>query len=103
MTYETFSRQQHPYNKMHEIAPSVIGVRKKVRLFQALHLNTFTAIIALSQKSRVLVKDVSVLESIVEKMALYVECEFDHKLLLIDAPLCSKAEAALQKLGWDIQ
>jgi len=103
MTYETFSREQQRYKKMHEIAPSAIGVRKKVRLFQALHTNTFTAIIALSQKSRVLLKDVSVLESIVEKMALYTECDFEHKLLLIDAPLCSKAEATLRDLGWDIQ
>jgi hypothetical protein len=103
MTYETFSRQQHSYKKMNEIAPAAIGVRKKVRLFQALHANTFTAIIALSQKSRVLLKDVSVLESIVDKMAIYADCHFNHKVLLIDAPLCSKAEAALQKLGWDIQ
>ncbi|MEA1920180.1 MAG: hypothetical protein U9N52_10095 [Campylobacterota bacterium] len=102
MNYETFTRQKHAYKNMNEIAPAAIGVRKKVRLFQTLHDSKMSAIVALSQKSRVLLKDVAILESIVEKMAVYGNCNYEEKLLLIEGPLCSKARAALEELGWDI-
>jgi hypothetical protein len=102
MNYETFSKKKLPYKTMHEVLPSAIGVRKKVRLFHTLHNSALCAIVALSQKSRVLLKDVDVLESIVEKMAVNSGCEYDEKLLLIEAPLCSKARKALEEEGWDI-
>ncbi len=103
MTYETFVKHAKQPAQIREIEPSLLKIRKKVRLFQAKEEGVLCAVVALSQKSRVLLKDVAVLESIVEKMALYGGYDFRAKLLLLEAPICSKAQNALESQGWEIR
>jgi hypothetical protein len=102
MTFESFEHHHSNYQQMQEITPASIGIRKKVRLFMARREGRLSAIVALEQKSRVVLKDVVVLESIVEKMEHLVAADFTAKVLLMEAPLCSKARRALEEQGWDI-
>ena len=92
------------YKKMKEIAPKELGIRNKIRIYKATDTSGyFWAIFAVSQKSRLLMKDVHKFEEIYAKLSLFSETNFSHKIIFIDAPLCSKAKAAFSKAGWKIQ
>jgi len=91
------------YKKMQEIPPKELGIRNKIKIYKATDTRGyFWAIFAVSQKSRLLMKDVHKFEEIYAKLALYFEHNFKHKVIFIDAPLCSKAEAAFKQAGWKI-
>jgi len=91
------------YKKLEEIQPKELKIRNKVKLYAALDLNRYyNAIIIVSQKSRLLMKDLVKFEEIVQKMALYRDHQFKGKVLILDAPLCSKARAAFIKAKWKI-
>jgi len=48
-------------------------------------------------------KDVHKFEEIYAKLVLFFDHNFKHKIIFIDAPLCSKAKEALISQGWKIQ
>lgn len=92
------------YKKMLEIAPKELGIRNKIKIYKATDTNGyFWAIFAVSQKSRLLMKDVRKFEEIFGKLKIYCDHNFKHKVLFIDAPLCSKAKEAFKTQGWKIQ
>mgnify|MGYP006971709251 CR=1 FL=1 len=100
------SLRQHGkiYKKMQEIIPKELGIRNKIKIYKATDTNgKFWAILAVSQKSRLLMKDVHKFEEIYMKLSLFCEHDFKYKVIFIDAPLCSKAEAAFKIAGWKIQ
>jgi len=91
------------YKKMLEIAPKDLGIRNKIKIYKATDVNGyFWAIFAVSQKSRLLMKDVHKFEEIYAKLKIYCDHNFKHKIIFIDAPLCSKAKAAFKTQGWKI-
>ena len=91
------------YKRMQEIAPKELGIRNKIKIYKASDTNNrYWAIFAVSQKSRLLMKDVHKFEEIYMKLTLFCEHDFKYKLIFIDAPLCSKAEAAFKVVGWKI-
>jgi len=88
---------------MQEVLPKELGIRNKIKIYKATDVNGyFWAIFAVSQKSRLLMKDVHKFEEIYAKFTLYMDHNFKHKVLFIDAPLCSKAEAAFKQAGWKL-
>jgi len=92
------------YKKMQEISPKELGIRNKIRIFKATDMSSyFSAIFAISQKSRILMKDVHKFEEIYKKLTLFCEHNFKYKMIFIDAPLCSKAKKAFKEAGWKIQ
>jgi len=91
------------YKKMQEIAPSELGIRNKIKIYKATDVSGyFWAIFAISQKSKLLMKDVHKFEEIYAKLTLYMGHNFKHRVLFIDAPLCSKAKEAFLQQGWKI-
>lgn len=91
------------YKKMQEVAPKELGIRNKVKIYKATDVTGyFWAIFAVSQKSKILMKDVHKFEEIYAKLTLYFEHNFKHKIIFIDAPICSKAKDALKQQGWKI-
>lgn len=91
------------YKKMQEISPKELGIRNKIKIFKATDTRGyFWAIFAVSQKSRLLMKDVHKFEEIYVKLTLFCEHNFKHKMIFIDAPLCSKAKLAFKQAGWTI-
>ncbi|MDA7817531.1 hypothetical protein N9A28_05025 [Sulfurimonas sp.] len=92
------------YKKMQEVAPKELGIRNKIKLYKATDTRGyFWAIFAVSQKSRLLMKDVHKFEEIYAKLTVFFGHNFKHKIIFIDAPLCSKAKEAFKTQGWKIQ
>ena len=92
------------YKKIQEVSPKNLGLRNKIKLFSAIDTsNKYWAIFALSQKSRILRKDVEKFEDICQKLSVFCEHEFKYKIIFIDAPLCSKAKLLFEQSGWKIQ
>lgn len=91
------------YKKLEEIQPKELKIRNRVKLYVALDLNSYyNAIIGVSQKSRLLMKDVVKMEEIIQKMAIYKDHQFKGKILMLNAPICSKAKEAFKKAKWKI-
>lgn len=91
------------YKELNEVAPKALGIRNRIRLFEATDRHGYyTALFVVAQKSRIVMKDVEKFEGIVHKLQLYVDHAFKYRLLMLDAPLCSKAEAAFKKQGWKL-
>ena len=104
MVVDSLRTKGNIYKKMQEVLPKELGIRNKIRIYRATDTNgVFWAIFAVSQKSRLLMKDVHKFEEIYAKLVVFSEHEYKHKILFIDAPLCSKAEIAFKEIGWKIQ
>ncbi len=59
------------YKKMQEIAPRDLGVRNKIKIFKATDISGyFWAIFAISQKSKLFIKDVHKFEEKYAKLTL---------------------------------
>jgi len=92
------------YKKMQEVSPKELGIRNKIKIYKATDTyGKFWAIFAVSQKSRLLMKDVHKFEEIYAKLSVFFSHSFSHKIIFIDAPLCSKAKEAFKQAGWKIQ
>lgn len=104
MVVDSLRQKGKIYKKMQEVSPKEIGIRNKIKIYKATDTNGyFWAIFAVSQKSRLLMKDVHKFEEIYSKLTIYFDHNFKHKVLFIDAPLCSKAKEAFKTQGWKIQ
>ena len=91
------------YKKMLEVKPKELGIRNKIRIYKATDIKGyFSAIFAVSQKSRLLMKDVHKFEEIYAKLSVFCDHSFKYKIIFIDAPLCSKAKDAFISQGWKI-
>ncbi len=91
------------YKKLVEVAPKDLGIRNRIRIFCATDpKGYYSAIFIIDQKSRVLVKDIEKFEQILQKLKLYSDHSFKYKLLMLDAPICSKALSGLKSLGWKV-
>jgi hypothetical protein len=98
---DTLQENGKIYKKLEEIKPKELGIRNKIRIFKATDTDGyFTAIFVVAQKSRLLMKDVAKYEEIYTKLVRHCEHNFKYKQLIIDAPLCSKAEIAYKEAGW---
>ncbi len=103
MVVDSLRKKGKIYKKMQELPPKELGIRNKIKIYKATDINGyFWAIFAISQKSRLLMKDVHKFEEIYAKLKLYFDHNFKHKVIFIDAPLCSKAKEALEAQGWKI-
>jgi hypothetical protein len=91
------------YKQLAEFQPKELNVRNKIRIFSATDMNGYyTAIFMVSQKSRLLMKDVAKFEEIYQKLVTYRGHNYKNKILTIDAPLCSKAKKAFKDAKWKI-
>lgn len=104
MVVDSLRKKGKIYKKMQEVSPKELGIRNKIKIYKATDTNGyFWAIFAVNQKSRLLMKDVHKFEEIYAKLSVYCDHNFKHKVLFIDAPLCSKAKEAFKTQGWKIQ
>ncbi|PHQ57999.1 MAG: hypothetical protein COA30_01455 [Sulfurimonas sp.] len=104
MIVDALRKKGKIYKKMLEISPKELGIRNKIKIYKATDTKGyFWAIFAVSQKSRILMKDVHKFQEIYAKLTLFCEHNFKHKIIFIDAPLCSKAKLAFKEVGWKIQ
>ena len=89
------------YKKIESIAPKDIGVRNKIEIYHCVDLKGYYSLtITITQKSRVLQKDVEKYNNIFNKCVSYLDHNCKYKLLIIESPLCSKAAAKFKEQGW---
>jgi len=88
---------------MESIPVSLLGSRKRVNIYLGIDMKRyFTIIITISKKSRFITKDAQDLIKLHQKIQKLKDTTIKKKIALIDAPLCSKAEALLKDEGWRI-
>jgi len=87
------------YIKIEQLNPKDYGIRKKVNIYLN---NNDTIILHVEQKSRFLQKDVDKIEEILEIIKSSKSLECVNKVVLIDSPLCSKANTKLELQEWTV-
>ncbi len=104
MLVDSLRLQGKIYKKMLEIFPKELGIRNKIKIYKAIDTsNKYWAIFVVSQKSRILIKDVAKFEEICTKLSIFCKHNFDYKMIFIDAPLCSKAKEEFKTNSWKVQ
>lgn len=100
---EYLKQKNKIYKKIEVIEPKSIGIRNKIGIYHCTDVKGYyTLIIKITQKSRVLQKDVPKYETIFDKCVSYLDHNCKYKLLIIESPLCSKAKLAFKESGWKI-
>ena len=88
---------------LEEVAPKVLGSRKKVALYVGVDLKAYYCLVMrVVKKSRVLRKEATELMMLHEKMEKFKDTKITKKYIWIEAPLCSKAKALLEENGWKV-
>ena len=89
------------FKSLKPISIKELGSRKKIDMYLGVDLNSYYAcIIYISKKSRILQKEAMELMEFHKKLEAYNESKINKKYIYIQAPLCSKAKALLEKEKW---
>jgi len=101
---EDFRVRGKIFKKMQEFSPKELGIRNKISIFKTVDLHGyFWSIFVISQKTKILQKDVLKYEQINDKFVSHVQHNFKYKVIyLINTPICSKAKKRFQEMGWKI-
>jgi len=91
------------FKTLNPLPPKAIGSKKRIDIYLGVQLNNYyTLIFSIQRKSRVLIKDVQEYQKLHQQLEEYNQSKIYKKYILLDAPLCSKAKAKLQELGWRV-
>lgn len=91
------------FKSLREIDPKVLHSRKQVKIYLGVDLKRYyTMVMYLEKKSRVVKKEARVLILLHEKLEEYLERKITKKMILINAPLCTKAKSLLEESGWKV-
>ncbi len=89
--------------RLERVAPRELGSRKRVEIYEGTAPDDYYCMVmVLRKKSRVLQKEARELLDLHRKLEEKIEAKIKRRYLLIDAPLCSKAAALLEEVGWRI-
>ncbi len=100
---EKFRKKGKLFKNIVEISPKELGIRNKIKIYKALDTGGyFYAIFVVQQKTKILTKDIEKFETIYKKLVLYVGHNFKYKILLLDAPICSKAKKGFKEACWRV-
>ncbi len=100
---EFLGKKKLLFKKLEPLDLKDYGFRQKYKLFYGIDTKSFyTIILFIEQKSRILQKNVDKYEEIVEALIIKKDHNFKKKIIIIDAPLCSKAKEKLKKLHWKV-
>jgi hypothetical protein len=80
-----------------------LGSRKKIAIYLGVDLKKYYAcILHINKKSRILKKEALEIMTLHEKLELLNDSKIHKKYIYIQAPLCSKAKALMQKEHWTV-
>lgn len=97
------SAADYLFKQFEEVPPKTLGLRHRLRIFSAVDPDGyFAAVYVVEQKSRVLTKDLEKFAMIHRKLEHHTDRTIHIKILILDAPLCSKAAVAFKAAGWVI-
>lgn len=91
------------FKSIENIDPKSLGIRKRLQIHLGVDLKNYnTAIFQINQKSRFLTKDILKLEEMFNTLIQSKEIGCRKKILILTAPLCSKAKDNLKVEGWKL-
>jgi len=100
---EYLQKKQIIFKTFKSIAPKELGSRKRVKIYVAVDLKGYYALVmSVEKKSRVLRKEVEEFMGLHEKLEKYIDSKIKKKYILIKAPLCSHAKVMLEENGWKV-
>ncbi|SFV65013.1 hypothetical protein MNB_SV-13-1681 [hydrothermal vent metagenome] len=100
---ELLQEKQLLFKSFKEIKPKALSSRKKIDLFVAVDTKGYYAsIFYIEKKSRILSKEIDEYFLLHEKLEKHIDSRIKKKYVLIDASLCSKAKAKLEKASWKV-
>lgn len=89
------------FKSLNSIDIKTLGSRKKIAIYLGVDLKKYyTAIFHIHKKSRVLQKEVKEFMLLHEKLEALNDSKINKKYIYIQAPLCSKAKALMEKENW---
>ncbi len=87
------------FQRLQRVDLKSLGIKKRIGFFKGIDVEgAYWAIALIKRKSRIVQKDAKELEALVQNLPF--EHAFKKKALLLQAPICSKAKALLEKEGW---
>ncbi len=90
--------------KLETILPKEFGSRKKLKIYFGVDNNSYYCLIlVVSKKSRVLKKEAIEFEELWKRVKKLKDTNIKKKYLFLKAPICSKAKALLEELGWRVE
>lgn len=91
------------FKELKTIEPKALSSRKKIVIYDGLSLNKQNiSTFYIKQSSRFLLKNAQQIIEIKEKLESYTQHKYKRSILLIDAPLCSKALRFLEEQNWNV-
>ena len=100
---EFLAKKKILFKSMTQITPKELGSRKKLQIYLAVDMGGYyNLIIYISKKSRFIQKDANDIINLHTKVERLKDIIIKKKIILIDAPLCSKAKAKLIEDGWRV-
>ena len=91
------------FRSTQKIDVKTLGSRKKLHLWLGVDLNGYyTDIMWLNKRSRVLVKEAAIIEQLHERLEKHIGATIKGRIIVIEAPLCSKAKKYFYELGWQV-
>ncbi|MBN2825089.1 MAG: hypothetical protein JXQ76_07200 [Campylobacterales bacterium] len=100
---ETLGQRNIIFKSLHKVTPQELGSKKQIEIYIGTQLDNYYALVlSIKRKSRVLTKDVQDYIAFHQKAQTYNDSKINKKYIIIDAPLCSKAKAALIEDGWQV-
>lgn len=104
LVVDSLRREGKIYKKMQEIAPKQLGSKNRLKIYDAISVDGyFSVIFVIEQKSKFFVKDIKKLDELLEKLMIFCDHGFKHKILFLRAPLCSKVKPLLKERGWSVK
>ncbi len=98
---EFLSKKRIVLKSMTHITPKELGSRKKVDIFLGVDMKDYyNLIIYISKKSRFIRKDTEDIINLHYQTEKLKDIIISKKIILINAPLCSKAKKMLTDEGW---
>ena len=100
---EPLQSRGYLFKRFEPFSLKTIGSRKRIEVYHGVDLqNRYTLVFIVKKKSRVLQKEAREWMEIVSKIENHYGYRIMQNILVIGAPLCSKARNLLEREGWSI-
>jgi len=100
---QTLQTKNLIFKKLEKLDNKDFKIRNKIDIYKSIDIkNNYWIIFDVKQTSRVLQKHIQIYQTLVTKIETQLDINFKKRALLINAPLCSKAEGLLKEYKWSL-
>ena len=100
---ETLQKRGYLFRRLEPFALNLVGSRKRLEVFHGVDLQSrYTLIFKVARRSRILRKETAEWMELKRKIEHYYGYPILRTVVLVEAPICSKAVASLEAEGWRV-